>query len=227
MGMTVEELVARWGFDVDPSGELGKMKQSVTSIRNGFAKLGAVAGAALAAVIMPAANLEQALADTMTMTGATGAEFDRLKKGMTKKARELAEELGISSVDINKAFYQTLSAGTIPLSDDFNALSATALKMAKTVGMDASNAIEDLNTVLKASNKPLTDAGQVADVLFRSSMLAATNVPQLVEAMKNAAPVAVNFGMSIEETAALLDALADRGFKGGRPETDCVGFYCG
>lgn len=210
---TVRELVTKWGFQVDDTA-LKKMEQDTRQLRSSFVKLGAVATAALAAIVLPAASVQAAIADTLTLSEETGAAFEDLTEGMTQKALALSSRLGISAKDIATGFYQVLSTGAEALSPRFNALSEIGLKMAKTVGLAPADAIEKLNDTLNAFGLAAEDTGRVADVLFKGSILAATSVPQLTEAMRDAAPVAAVMGVSLEETTAILDAMAQTGKKG-------------
>ncbi len=210
---TVRELVTKWGFEVDDAA-LKKMEADTRRLRTSFVKLGAVATAALAAIVLPAASVQAAIADTLTLSEETGAAFEDLTEGMTQKALALSSRLGISAKDIATGFYQVLSTGAEALSPRFNALSEIGLKMAKTVGLAPADAIEKLNDTLNAFGLAATETGRVADVLFKGSILAATSVPQLTEAMRDAAPVAAVMGVSLEETTAILDAMAQTGKKG-------------
>ncbi len=215
---TVRELVTKWGFEVDDAA-LKKMEQDTRQLRTSFVKLGVVATAALAAMVLPAAAVEAAITDTLTLSEETGVAFDELSDGMTKKALEMSSRLGISAAEVGKGFYQVLSTGAKALSPEFNALAEVALKMAKVVGLEPSVAIERLNDTLKAFGLQGTEAERVADVLFNTSKLAATTVPQLTQALSVAAPAARLFGVDLETTSALLAGLAEGGIKAEKAGT--------
>ncbi len=215
---TVRELTTRFNFKVDPSG-LKKLSGVIGGVTKGFLKLGATAVGALAAIVVPAAALQDAVRDALTLTGETGKAFDDLEKGMTAAAIRLSEKLGVSAKQVAVGFYQVLSTGAKALSPEFNALAETALKMGKTVGLEPADAIERLNDTIKAFGLESTEAARVADVLFNTSKLAALTVPQLTEAMSIAAPAARTFGAKLETTSAALAALAEGGIKGARAGT--------
>lgn len=210
---TLREITTKWGFDVDDSA-LKNMEQTQRSLRSGFLKLGAVATAALAAIVLPAASVQANIKDTLTLVEETGEAFAKLEKGMTDKALELSNKLGISASEVATGFYQVLSTGAKALSPRFNALAEIGLKMAKVVGLEPGIAIEKLNDTLGAFNLKATEAARVADVLFKGSILGATTVPQLTDAMKAAGPAAADFGIELEETVAILAILANKGLKG-------------
>lgn len=212
---TLRKFITRWGFDVD-FGPLEKMEAEQKKLRSNFVKIGAVATAALAAVVVPAGNLEAAIRNAMTMTGLTGDEFERVMAQMSNQAMEMSDRLGTSGVEIGESFYQVLSTGAKALSPQFNALSETGIKLAKVAGISVSDAVESLNGVIKAFGKDTSQANVFASKLFKSTALASTDLPKLIEAMKNAAPAARSFGVEIEETSAVLLALAEGNFKGGQ-----------
>lgn len=210
---TVRELITRWGFDIQDKAIL-ELDTNISKLKSSLFKLGVATSAALTAVILPAAVLQDKIVDTLTLTGATGKEFKDLEKGMTAAAIRLSEKLGISASEIAVSFYQVLSTGAKALSPEFNALASVALKMSKTIGLEASNAVEKLNDTLNAFRLNQTEAGRAADVFFMTSRLAATTVPQLTEAMRDAAPAAATLGLSLEETSAILASFAQVGVKG-------------
>lgn len=181
--------------------------------------MGAAAAGALFAVIKPAATLEAAIKNTLTLTGQTGEAFARMEQEMTKRALELSTVLGISAADVADSFYQVLSSGAEALSPQFDALAETALKMAKTVGLEPAAAVEILSDTLHAFELDVAKAERAADVFFATSRLTATTVPQLTEAMREAGPAAAAVGLSLEETSAVLAGFASKGVKGAKAGT--------
>ena len=214
----VRELVSRWGFDVDEA-PLKKLDAQVRSIRNAFAAVGAVAGAGLFAAVKPAATLEAAVKDALTLTGVTAENVGALQAQMIAQANELAGELGISAADIAQGFYQVLSSGAGATSEEFKQLSRIGLQMAKLIGQAPSDAIEGLSDVLNGFKLGLDKAQFAADALFTSSRLVATTVPQMTEAMREAAPISGELGIKLEETTAILSAMAKNATKGTRAGT--------
>jgi len=159
-------------------------------------------------------DIDAAIKNTLTLTKAEGKAFEDLETGMVARAIKLSQQLGISADKVADGFYQVLSTGADALSPRFNELAEVALKMAKVVGLEPTQAIESLNDTLNAFQLRATEFNRVANVLFETSQLAATTVPQLTEAMKQAAPVAASAGISLEETAAILASFAEAGIKG-------------
>ncbi len=209
----VRELISKWGFDVDESA-LDRMDSRVKNIRSSFAKMGAVAGAGFAAAFVPAAKLEGAIRQTLTLVDAQGEAFTVMADGMTSKALQLSEKLGIAATEVADGFYQVLSAGATALSPEFDALSEVGLKMGKLVGLTAAESVETLADALGGFNLKMTEAGRVADVFFKTSKLAQLTVPQLSQAMREAALSGGSAGQSLEDVSAIIAALAKTGTKG-------------
>lgn len=158
--------------------------------------------------------VEGAVNNALTLTTAQGEEFQKMQRNMTRTATRLSTQLGFSASQIATGFYDVLSTGAKAMSPQFNELAETALTMAKVVGLAPSAAIEGLSDTLKAFGLDLTDANRAAEVFFVTSRQAATTVPQLVDAMRDAAPAANAAGVSINDTAAILAAFAETGTKG-------------
>jgi len=215
---------------IERLGEEAEAAQKrVAKLESGFRQLrgaglqltgmGIAAAGALFSVIKPAVTLEEAIKNTLTLTGQTGEAFARMETEMTRRALELSTVLGISANKVADSFYQVLSSGAEALSPQFDALAVTALKMAKTVGLAPVDAVEILSDTLHAFEMDVANAERAADVFFATSRLTATTVPQLTDAMREAAPAAASMGISLEETAAVLAGFAAKGVKGAKAGT--------
>ena len=211
------------------SGSMDAASKSTKNLERGYAnlaKVGAgitalgIAGAvAIYGTVKAASAFQESLRDTMTMTGLTGAAFDAMEGKLGKTSLQMSTRFGMAASDINKSFYQVLSSGAKAGTKQFTALSDTALMLAKTVGLEPAIAVEKLSDTLHAFEMDVSQAGKAADVLFKASMLGATTVPQLTEAMVTAAPTAKALGMSLEETTAILTGFASKGIKGAEAGT--------
>jgi len=201
------------GFKTDPKA-LQKVDREIARLKGRFLKLGAVTGAALGAVIAPAAQLERTLKDAVAASGKTGSEFGKLEEKLRKDALRMSDELGISANEIAKGFFNVISTGTDTASKGFEALSVTAFKFSKAAGIESGQAVEGLATFSKLFFDNMENAGQVADVFFKANTLAQTSVAQLADAMREAAPAGKGVGLSLEQTVAVLSAFAQAGFRG-------------
>lgn len=77
-----------------------------------------------------------------------------------------------------------------------------------------------ISSAVRNFNLDMKDANHVADVYTATVNKTASSMPDLAEAFKNVAPIAGQVGMSIENVAAGLGLMADKGIKGGTAGTD-------
>jgi TP901 family phage tail tape measure protein len=210
---TIRELVTRWGFDVDMSG-LEKMEARTEKLRAGFLKVGAVATAALAGLVVPAAALDESLRKALSAAGKLGPEFDAAYNKMSKKAMDLSEQLGISASDIATGFYDVISAGLDPMSQGFDDFAEVGLKLAKITGGDVGAAVDRLGTTLTAFSMDTSEAITVADKFVKGNVLGRTSIEELAASMRIAGSTASKVaGADLNQTIAALVGLADAGFK--------------
>jgi TP901 family phage tail tape measure protein len=175
--------------------------------------IGAAGGLALSIVAKSAANVNDVLDDTMSMTGLTGKKYDDMKEKLKDMSRKMSNAFGVDQTDIVKAYYYVLSTGVKAGTDGFKKLTEAALMLNKVTGLETAQGVEALGKILKIFGKNATDAGKAANVLFVSSRQGMTTVPELAEAMGIAGKAANNMGVDMNTTAALLVALSDKGTK--------------
>ena len=153
-------------------------------------------------------NFEDGMARVQAVTNATQAEFqmmeqEALKWGSTTRytATEAANSLenltrnGLSATQATAALGPTLQ-----------------LAQANTIGL--AEAADITTNVMNGFGLEVKDMGRVNDVLSSTAAHSATNISQLAEAEKNAAPFGHSLGQSIEQVNAALGVLADVGIKG-------------
>lgn len=198
---------------------LVNVEKQMKSVQKGSAiAFGAIAGI-IGLTAKPAIALQDEIRNALTLVDVQGAEFKKMESDMEKLASKMARELGMSAADVASGFYNVLSSGAEAMSDDFESLAMVALKMGKTVGLETAASVEVLSDTIGAFNLELTDAEKVADVFFTTSKLAATTVPQLADAFKEAGATAATMKLSLEETAAILGTFASKGIKGAQAGT--------
>jgi len=188
-------------------------QQFQTIQRNSAIAFGAIVGG-IGLAVRATTKLQDEINNAMTLTDAQGAQYKTLSSDMEKYALALSKQLGISGPEVANSFYQVISAGTQAMSAEFRSLAETSLKLAKTVGLETADTVEMLSGTLNAFNMNVTEADRAADVFFTTSKVAATTVPQLSEAMKQAGPMAASMGIEFETTASILAGFAAKNIKG-------------
>jgi len=105
---------------------LKDQERQIQSIAKKSAVAFAAVGAVMVAAIIPAKKLQDEITNALTLVSTQGDEFEEMSEGMSKLARSLSKELGISADDVGAGFYQVLSAGAEVLSEDFATLTRSA-----------------------------------------------------------------------------------------------------
>lgn len=197
------------------SGELNQVQ-----LRLG--KLAAAAGVALAALksiqfggdlVAQAATIQQSLAEVQAVSGATAADFAKMRDA----AEDAAERTGIATNDIIGGLGELARAG-LSAEQAISALTPT-LDLAQAGGLGLSEAVGITATTLTQFGMEASEAGRVADVLAQAANSTQSSVQGLGLSLSYAAPLARQLGLGLEETTAIIGALADEGFRGERAGT--------
>ena len=171
-----------------------------------------IAGIATMAV-KTAAGFEAAMNKVSALSGATGEPLQRLRDLAMQMGRdtrysavEAAEGLGFLAM---AGFDVEQSVAALP----------SVLEMAAAGGMDLATAADYASNILTGFGLEAEQMGRVTDVLAATFTSSNTNLSQLAEGMKYAAPIAAGLGVSIEETAAAMGMLGDAGIQGSMAGT--------
>lgn len=161
----------------------------------------------------------------------TAADFDTLMRQIQvfggvapdqlERVRQFALQMGadtkFSSQDAGAALLdllksgQTLEEAMATLPSTLNLAAVGEISLAQAAGI-TSSAIAQYN--LEAG-----DAARISDALARAANASRADVADLGQALINAGPVAAQFGLSIEDTAAMLGVFADNGVMGAEAGT--------
>lgn len=153
-------------------------------------------------------KFEDAMARVRAVSNATKSEF----KAMEDEAQRLGATTKYSATDAANALENLVRNGLKPL-DAAKAVGKT-LEFAQANTIELAEAADIATNVMNGFGKSVTDLGNINDVLSSTAAHSATNVTDLAEALKIAAPIATTAKIGIEETNAALGTLANVGFKG-------------
>lgn len=156
-----------------------------------------------------AADFQKQMQAVKAVTGATGSEFDALKKS----ARELGASTAFSAREAASAMQNLGQAGFS--ADEILKSVGGNLDLAAAGQIELARAAEISSNVLRGFNLEASESGRVSDVLASAAVTSNQTVSDLGEAMKFAAPTASAFKISLEEATASISKLADTGLKGG------------
>jgi len=175
--------------------------------------LGMTAAAPLALSTKVFAGFDDQMRSVQAVIGATGEEFDRL----TEKAKMLGRTTSFSAAQVAAGMLELGRAGFSPKQID--AAIASVLDLARATGTELPEASNIAAGTLRSFSLEADQMGRVADVMTATANNSAQTLTDLGEAMKYTAPVAAEYGMTLEETAKTLGALANFGIKGSMAGT--------
>jgi TP901 family phage tail tape measure protein len=95
----------------------------------------------------------------------------------------------------------------------------SVLKLAAVGETDMANAALSATAIMHSFGLSVNDFGHIGDVFAKAAAISATSVKEMMEAMKQASAISNMFGVSMEETAASLATLANRGIEGSAAGT--------
>jgi hypothetical protein len=156
---------------------------------------------------------EQQMAEVKAVSGATGAEFEALKKN--------AEKLGASTIFTAKEV-GALQAEFARLgfsADEITKVTEATLYLAQASGEDLARSAEIAGATIRAFGLDASQTTHVADVMAESFNKSALDLSTFADAMKYVGPVAAAAGISLEETSAMLAVLSNSGIKGSMAGT--------
>ena len=153
-------------------------------------------------------EFSQEMSTVQAITRATGDSFQALRA----EAIRLGSETRFSATQAAEGMAFLARAGF----DTEQVLASIndTLLLAQAGALDLGSAADIASNVLTAFNLNAEETGHVVDVLAFQANKSNTDVRQLGEAMKFAAPVAANLGVNVEATSAAIGALSDAGIQG-------------
>ncbi|HOA51054.1 MAG TPA: phage tail tape measure protein [Thermogutta sp.] len=176
-----------------------------------------LAAGAMAAPVALSGRVYAGFSDQMkavqAVSGATAAEMRML----TNTAEDLGRTTSYTAAQVGEAMLNLARSGFRP--KEINDAISGILALARATGTDLALAGDIAAGTLRAFNLEATESQRVADVLTAAANNSAQTLEDLGEAMKYVAPVAQEYGLSIEETAKAIGALANVQIKGSMAGT--------
>jgi len=158
-------------------------------------------------------DFEKAATNAATISGHLGASFVEVRNHIMDVSRELSRKTIFGINEVATAFYDLASAGYDVSSMTEKDL-IPILNYAAATQSDLANAVQAVATALKAFRLDFSEAARVADVFTAAITSSFLTFDKLREAMKYAAPISGELGISIEDLTASIATLVDRGLEG-------------
>lgn len=158
--------------------------------------------------LIAAGNFEAAMKNVEAITGATGADLQKLS--------ETAKEMGKSTVfSASQAADAMAFLGMAGFeTQEIIAAIPEVLSLAAAGNLELARAADIASNIMGQFGIAAEDTSRVTNVLAATAASANTNIDQLAEAMVYLGPTAASLGMSVEEAAGVIAVLGDAGIQG-------------
>lgn len=165
--------------------------------------------AAIGAIsIKTASDFEFAMAKVQAVSGFTAGEMEML----SDSARDFGARTAFSASQVAELQKELAKLGFS--SSEIVDLTDGTLSLAQAFDMELGDAAEKVALNLNRFGLEAAEAGRVADVMAKAFGSSALDAERLNESLKMVAPVAKQSNFSLEQTTAILGALANRGLSG-------------
>lgn len=196
--------------------DLTQAQQRLNAWSSG-ARSAMVSAFAIATPIALATKTFAAFDDQMRLvqavTGATGAQFEKL----TEQAKELGRTTSWTAADAAQGMISLGRSGF--KSNEIEASIAGVMDLARATGTEIGPATDIASNALRAFRLDASEMTRVVDVLTATANGSAQTLEDLGEAFKYVAPLAAETGLTIEDTAKIVGALANFGVRGSQAGT--------
>ena len=198
-------------------GNYPKIANLTSGLKNLAGAFGLLGGIALFASILKNAFdtiklFDQGLADLSAITGATGKDLEYLKE----QAIELGKGTKGGAVAVVEAYKLIASAKPELLENvaALNQVTEAVLTLAQASGMEMPDAAIALTDAMNQFGADASQANVFIDALANGAKYGAAEIPQVTEALLKFGAVARTSNVSIQESTALIELLAENGLKG-------------
>lgn len=195
-----------------------KLTNSVKKIGKVGALVGGLAiGTLFSSAIQGNIAFNDSLASVSAITGATGADLNKLEQLAKKTAKETKK----SGADVLKAYELVGSAQPILLenADALDGVTRSVITLSKASRMDLEQSTLALTDVMNQFNLTGEDSAKTIDILAAGAKFGAAAIPQISEAIVQFGTVAKASNVTLQESVAAVEVFASKGIKGAEAGT--------
>ena len=186
-----------------------ELSSAIGLVENALGKIAGVANFAVD-LLNPAREAETALNRVGVATNATAAELELLRT----KSNQVAFDLRVPFDQVAAGAEQLAREGANATQVIANIAPVAAF--AKTALITTKEAAGQLSDVLDTFGAGIEQIGAVGDAIIATAQGAGTSAQVLTEGLAKIGPAASQAGLSVNQTVAILGALAEKGIEGGR-----------
>jgi TP901 family phage tail tape measure protein len=137
------------------------------------------------------------------------ADYQQFKPLLDKGSVDLLRQYGLEIKDINKALFDTISAG-IPAGESIQFMKEAAI-LAKGGVTSLSISVDGMTSILNAYGLAVDDANQISSAFFTAQKYGKTTVQALAQSIGATVPIASQAGVSYQELLSAVSAMTTRG----------------
>ncbi|WP_170999553.1 phage tail tape measure protein [Paucilactobacillus kaifaensis] len=220
------------------TGALNKIGQGATSVGTKMSAMGSAVNRVSGPVALglglaakSAIDFDSqisAMGPLLTNGGAVTAKFRAQLDQLSSSSKKWSEQYGISTTDINNAMSEMIKRGfttkqvmgSMPAVLDASKASGESLG---TVMQATASIVEQFGLKTNSVKGTMKNTQMVTDSLTYAANATAAGFGDMSEAMSYVGPVAKGLGLSVQETAAAIGILSNRGIEGQKAGTNLRG----
>lgn len=197
---------------------VGGLQSALSQMRGGASSIGGAAQAALSFAAPAVSMFKEGAGAAIRFEGQMSAvnailqTDDKTMSMLEQKAKQLGASTKFTATEAAEGMEMLASSG-FTANQIMSGIEGT-LSLAAAGALKLSDASEITGNVINGMGLSTSDASHVADVLAKAAADSATNVQAMGVSFKYSAAQARSMGISLEENAFLLGAMADAGMKG-------------
>lgn len=193
--------------------DLDRLGRRVTAMGGIVGGLGLAIGTPFAFAAKKLASFDDAMRSVGAITQSSVQELAML----TATAKELGRTTSFTAEDVASLMIELGRAGFDPT--QVNEMTGAVLDLSRATGTEAASAAGILAATIRQYSLAAGDASRVSDALTAAANKSFNSVESLGEALSYAGPEAASFGVSLEETLAILGTLGNIGIQGSSAGT--------
>lgn len=193
--------------------DLDKLGRRVTALGSIMTGVGTTLGLPFAFAASKLSGFDDAMRSVGAISQSTAGQLEML----TTTAKDLGRTTSFTAVDVASLMTELGRAGFDPT--QINDMTGAVLNLSRATGTEAALSAGILAASIRQYGLEASDAARVSDSLTAAANKSFNSVESLGEALSYAGPVAADFGMSIEETLAILGTLGNVGIQGSQAGT--------
>ncbi len=193
---------------------VGNYQSAIGGLRNVLGNLGIAFGAStvIQGAVTTIREFDQTIADLVSITGAGGKDLEFFKEQAIGLGKEV--QGGASAVIEAYKLIGSAKPELLQNAEALNEVTKSAITLSQASGMELPAAATALTDAMNQFGAPAEQAGKFINVLANGALFGAAEIPQVTEALLRFGAVAKTANVSVEESTALIEALAEKGLKG-------------